>query len=124
MTKKITMYRNKNESTISVIDAPQYEAMDVEGWEGVHVEDMDVFMFVFNIQANAKEFPIHSSGDTWLAYVISGSGTLYAGTECGQKREGASYQAGDFIVFEANTPHGWANNGSDSKILFTKHTRQ
>lgn len=79
-------------------------------------------MFIFTVKADAVEFPIHTSDDKWLAYVISGSGTLYAGDSNDNKTEGISYQASDFISFDANTPHGWKNANQESKILFTKRS--
>jgi quercetin dioxygenase-like cupin family protein len=66
------------------------------------------------------EFPIHTSEDEWLAYVVSGAGTLYAGTSEMERTEGIEYQAGDFITFEADTPHGWKNGSAESRILFAK----
>lgn len=91
-----------------------------EGWDGQSFEFGNVFMFIFTIQANAVEFPLHSSPDTWLAYVISGSGTLIAGDSNDNKTQEMQYSAGDFITFDANTPHGWRNDNQKSKILFTK----
>ena len=91
-----------------------------DGWDGQSIEFGDVFMLIFTIQPDAVEFEIHSSEDTWIAYVISGSGTLIAGDNQDKKTHDIDYKAGDFITFDANTPHGWKNNQLLSKILFTK----
>ena len=103
----------KNAPEISIDEFP-------DGWEAESIEFEDVFMFIFTIQPDAVEFPIHSSKDKWLAYVISGSGILIAGDTNNEKSQSMGYKAGDFITFEANTPHGWKNGGQPGKILFVK----
>ena len=122
MSSHIVMSNDQGASTLSRSPVPEFSDMDVAGWQGVSLEDSGVFMFMFNIAANAEEFPIHADAAEWLAHVISGSGTLYAGTADLAKTTGIDYEAGDFITFQANTPHGWKNGGSPSRILFVKRS--
>ena len=120
MSNHIIMSNDNGASSLATSPAPEFEAFDVKGWQGRAVEDSGVFMFMFDIAANAEEFPLHVDAAEWLALVISGSGTLYAGTADMQKTDGMEYRAGDYITFEANTPHGWKNGGEPSRILFVK----
>ena len=117
----ILMSAKQGGSVLSKTAAPAFNANDFpEGWSGAGVEASGVFMFVLNIAEGAAEFAIHASEDAWLAYVVSGSGTLYAGDAHSQKTEALTYQAGDYITFEAHTPHGWVNDGAESILLFVK----
>ncbi|XPF94538.1 cupin domain-containing protein [Colwellia sp. RE-S-Sl-9] len=121
MASVIEMLANSGNSKLVRKNAPDISIDEFpEGWDGVSIEYADVFMFIFTIQPDAAEFPIHSSQDKWLAYVISGSGTLIAGNSQNEQTQSMEYKAGDFISFEADTPHGWKNNKQLSKILFTK----
>ena len=124
MGSYIVMSRNEDgSSALKRIDAPEFSDMDFPAcWLGKVVEDSGIFMFTFDISAEAAEFPIHVSEDEWLAYVISGSGVLFAGTAGMEKTNGVAYQAGDFIAFDADTPHGWKNDGGESQILFVKRS--
>lgn len=54
--------------------------------------------------------------------VISGGGTLIAGSEPDIKTDCTNYRSGDFITFQADTPHGWINGDADSQVLFVKAT--
>lgn len=90
------------------------------GWQGAGVEGAGLFLFQFDISPGAVEFPVHADPAEWLAYVISGSGTLFVGTADGDKTDGTVYQAGDFITFRPDTPHGWKSDGVASRILFVK----
>lgn len=120
MANHIIMRQCSGASSLESSVAPEFSALDFTGWQGVSLEDSGVFMFVFIIEPEAVEFPIHSSEDAWLAYVISGTGWLYAGSVDQQATESIEYRSGDFITFQADTPHGWKNGGEKSKILFVK----
>lgn len=121
MSSHITMFNQQGASYLSKQCAPEFSNLDFPaGWQGQALEDSGVFMFLFRVSADAVEFPIHTSEDEWLAYVVGGAGTLFSGTADLEKTEGMSYQAGDFITFAADTPHGWLNGGAESRILFVK----
>lgn len=120
MSDHIIMSNNNGASKLAKSPAPKFEALDFKGWQGRAIEDSGVFMFMFDIAPDAEEFPIHVDEAEWLAVVLSGSGTLYAGTAELQKTDGIKYRAGDYITFEPNTPHGWKNGGDPSRILFVK----
>lgn len=120
MSDHIIMSNVNGASSLAKSPAPEFEALEFKGWQGRAVEDSGIFMFMFDIAANAEEFPIHVDEAEWLALVLSGSGTLFAGTADLQKTEGMDYQAGDSITFQGGTPHGWKNGGKSSRILFVK----
>ena len=121
MASHIQMFMEAGGSRLDKKTLPEFEPGDFPaGWVGLAVEDSGIFMFMFNIAADAAEFPIHASEDAWLAYVVSGSGTLYAGTADSERTGGVEYEAGDFITFEAGTPHGWKNGAAPGRILFAK----
>lgn len=122
MSSHITMSNSNGASTLTKSDGPKLYTAGHDGWQGLSLEASGVFIFMFDIAPDAAEFPIHASEDKWLAYVISGSGTLFAGTADMEKTEGMSYAAGDFVTFERNTPHGWINDSEPSRILFTKQS--
>lgn len=101
--------------------APAFSGGDFPaGWQGTGLEDSGVFMFLFDVSPGAVEFPVHADEAEWLAYVISGSGTLFAGTAAMEKTTGTRYSAGDVITFRAKTPHGWKTDGESNRILFVK----
>ena len=120
MASHIIMSNVDGASALAKSPAPEFEAFEFKGWRGRAVEDSGVFMFLFDIAPDAEEFPIHADEAEWLALVLSGAGTLYAGTADMQKTEGMDYQAGDYITFQGGTPHGWKNGGEPSRILFVK----
>ncbi|WP_096086324.1 cupin domain-containing protein [Agaribacterium haliotis] len=121
MAKHIVMSENAGASVLAQQNAPEFSSADFpEGWSGAGLEASGVFMFVLKLEEGAAEFDIHASEDQWLAYVVSGAGTLFAGTAENVKTEGMAYEAGDFITFEANTPHGWLGDGNESRLLFVK----
>ncbi len=120
MSNHFVMRSTDSGSTLSQQKAPEFEALDITGWGGLTLEDIGLHLFIFNIDADAAEFPIHSSPNTWLAYVISGSGTLFAGDTTNTRTDQIEYRAGDFITFHADTPHGWKNGNEAGKILFCK----
>lgn len=120
MNKHITMKNSAAGSVLSETSAPEFAPLDIDGWQGMSLDDLGLSFFIFNIEANAPEYPLHSAEDTWLAYVISGSGELHAGTDSGEKTQSVRYRAGDLITFHPDTPHGWKNDDSNSKILFAK----
>ena len=121
MVSHIEMLANEDGSNLARQNAPEIIVDDFpKGWDGQSMEFGGVFMLIFTIQPDAVEFPLHSSEDTWLAYVVTGSGTLIAGDNQENKTQEMQYKAGDFITFDANTPHGWKNDNQLSKILCTK----
>jgi len=120
MSTHIIMSNDEGASALAKKPAPEFSNLDFPGWQGLSIEDSGLFMFMFNIAAAAAEFPIHADEAEWLAFVVSGAGTLYAGTADLKKTDGIDYEAGDFITFAANTPHGWKNRGEPSRILFVK----
>ena len=120
MASHIIMSNESGASTLSKVPAPDFDALEFKGWQGRAVEDSGIFMFMFDIAPDAEEFPIHADEAEWLALVLSGAGTLYAGTADMQKTDGMDYEAGDYITFQGGTPHGWKNGGEPSRILFVK----
>lgn len=120
MSSHIIMSNVNGASALSKSAAPKFEALDFEGWQGRAVEDSGLFMFMFDIAPDAEEFPIHADDAEWLALVLSGRGTLFAGTAEMQKTDGVDYAAGDYITFQGSTPHGWKNSDEPSRILFVK----
>ena len=120
MANHILMKNQSGDSVLDQLEAPEFSSADHAGWEGLGVEASGVFLFMFRIEAGAVDFPLHDSPDAWLGYVVSGSGTLHAGSADGKLMDSVAYQAGDFITFEPNTQHGWSNGGEPSKIMFVK----
>ena len=117
----IVSRRADGSSVVESMEGPEFSDTDFpSGWRGAGLEDAGLFMFQFEIAPGAVEFPVHADPAEWLAYVISGSGTLYAGTAGMEKTDGATYAAGDIITFRSDTPHGWLPDGGASRILFVK----
>ncbi|MCQ3830399.1 cupin domain-containing protein [Microbulbifer elongatus] len=121
MSKHFIMFEHQGASGIETTDAPEFTSHEnMPGWKARAVEDAGIFMFQFEIEPGAVEYPIHTSDEAWLAFVASGHGTLYAGDAEENRTEGVRYQAGDFITFKPNTPHGWLNGNEKSLILIVK----
>lgn len=122
MSQHIVMSEQNGVSVLRTQEAPSYSPLDFPGWKGMAAEDSGIFMFIFDIDGDAAEYPLHASEDAWLAYVITGMGILFSGNPEGEKLGQLDYQAGDLITFQPNTQHAWKNGGAPSKILFTKQT--
>ncbi|HEY8567946.1 cupin domain-containing protein [Microbulbifer sp.] len=123
MSKHYIMFEHQGASAIEATEAPDFTSHEnMPGWKARAVEDAGTFMFQFEIEPYAVEYPIHTSDEAWLAYVVSGHGILYAGDAEEKRTEGVNYSAGDFITFRPNTPHGWMNGNDKSVILFTKRS--
>lgn len=124
MTWHIIMSNDVNgNSTLESVSGPGFDGQGFPaGWKGAGLEDSGVFMFLFDVAPDAVEFPVHADEAEWLAYVVSGSGTLFTGTAALDRTDGAAYETGDFITFRANTPHGWKSDGEASRILFVKRS--
>ncbi|WP_078086133.1 cupin domain-containing protein [Microbulbifer mangrovi] len=123
MSKHLIIFEHEGASTIETVEAPDFTSHEnMPGWKARSVDDAGIFMFQFSIEPGAVEYPIHTSDEAWLAYVASGYGTLFAGDTEENRTEGADYQAGDFITFKPNTPHGWLNGDSPSVIVLTKRS--
>lgn len=121
MNQYISMSMSDDKSQLSSTPLASFTPLDFPGWQGLSIEDKSLFMFIFDIEANADEFPLHASDQNWLAYVIEGNGILYAGTtDNKEKTSEIPFSAGDAISFEANVPHGWKVNNIASKILFCR----
>ena len=121
MSKHLIMFEHQGASAIETIDAPEFTSHEnMPGWKARAMEDAGIFMFQFEIEPGAVEYPIHTSDEAWLAYVASGQGTLYAGDAGENRTEGVQYQEGDFITFKPNTPHGWLNGNEESILVIVK----
>lgn len=121
MPSHFLMKNQSGNAAFEKLDAPEFAAADYDGWESLAVEASGIFFFMFKIDADAVDYPLHASPDAWLGYVVEGAGYLTAGNQDGsQELDRATYQAGDFITFEPNTQHGWSNGNTPAKILFVK----
>ncbi|MCU4675629.1 cupin domain-containing protein [Catenovulum sp. 2E275] len=120
MSKLIKMTEQQGASFLATETGPKFEALEHQGWNGATIEESGVFVFMFDIEKDAVEFPLHASDQVWMGYVVSGSGTLYAGCANEEKTGQVHYQAGDFISFAANTLHGWENDCQPSKLMFIR----
>lgn len=122
MSKHIIVSGKAGDSFLTSEAQPPFEDMDFSGWQGLAIEKAGIFMF--NISANAVEFPLHTSDLSWSAYVISGSGTLFSGNKDLEKSDSILYKSGDFITFEADTPHAWKSDNVESRIIFIQDKLQ
>lgn len=118
--KHFIMTDKGGQSFLETQSAPVFEEADYEGWEALSIETAGLFFFMFKVQPNAEDFPLHASPDDWISYVISGHGKLFAGIADGPKTEQVEFKAGDFISFKPNTQHAWENGSSETKLLFLK----
>jgi quercetin dioxygenase-like cupin family protein len=122
MSTHIIMSQTDGVSHLAAQPAPAFSPQEFPGWQGLALKDSGVFMFIFDIEAGAAEYPLHSSEDEWLAYVVSGSGELHSGNPEGELLDMKPFAAGDFITFRANTQHAWRNGDHPSRILFVKRS--
>lgn len=120
MAARISVTETNGASSLAGAPAPELADLGHRGWRGLSLEAAGLVAFMFDIEADADEFPIHADGAEWIAHVVSGSGTVHAGTAELEKTSSMDYTAGDFFVFSANTPHGWTNGGAPSRILFVR----
>lgn len=121
MNQHIEMFLDNESSALKTHKLPQFSPLDFPGWHGLAVENESIHMFIFSIDENASEFPLHASDQEWLAYVVMGEGRLIAGTKDNQTQTSSiKFCAGDAITFRADTPHAWKMSPGAGKILFCR----
>ncbi|MEM1083088.1 MAG: cupin domain-containing protein [Verrucomicrobiota bacterium] len=120
MSHHFIMSDQEGSSAIAKQEAPEFSALEYQGWSGQALEASGVFCFILKVKAGGDEFPMHADAAAWLGYVVSGSGELFSGNAAGDKLEAVAFAAGDFITFEPNTQHAWKNGPDESKILVVK----
>jgi quercetin dioxygenase-like cupin family protein len=124
MSNHITMALTDSAATIcsklAVAPNSEFEPLGFAGWRGRAVEASGLFSFMFDIEPGAKPYPLHTDPAPWLAVVIKGSGTLIGGSEPNNETCQKHFVAGDYITFEAGTPHAWCNDDTHTQILFLK----
>ncbi|MBM7036101.1 cupin domain-containing protein [Vibrio ulleungensis] len=107
-------------SFITVEPNSEFVPLDFQGWRGRAVEASGLFSFMFDIEPGAQPYPLHTDPAEWLAVVVTGSGVLLGGSEPDNELCQQHFVAGDYITFEAGTPHAWRNDQVHTQILFVK----
>lgn len=65
-----------------------------------------------------KSVPSHGGANAYALYVISGAGVLtLTSTDASEDRE-LPFRAGDVLLFEPDTQHGWTNTGCEPFVWF------
>ena len=111
-------------ATSSSAAAPEMVAVEGQtGWSYQLYSDATVGadFYVYDIKANATEFPIHDGGPgVWLTYIVKGSGDVVLGDQDGNATgQTAHYEAGDYVIFQPNTFHGWKPSNEDTVLVFS-----
>ncbi|MBU2887735.1 hypothetical protein KO507_18365 [Gilvimarinus agarilyticus] len=92
----------------------------VPGWTVQALDDSGVSLLVLRAESGADFFAMHTSDDAWLAYVVHGCATLMAGDEPDDITDGMDCTAGNFITFDASTPHAWQTDGGPFEVVLAK----
>ncbi|MGA9658350.1 MAG: cupin domain-containing protein [Asticcacaulis sp.] len=62
--------------------------------------------------------PPHSGPNPYALYVISGAGILTLTTADTSEVRELPFKAGDILLFEPDTQHGWVNTSSEAFVWF------
>jgi quercetin dioxygenase-like cupin family protein len=90
-----------------------------EGWAAGAISEGGVDFYVFRAAPNAP-LEAHKSPESWIGYVVSGSGELGLTDESGNQKSVIRYKPGDIMVFRPDTMHSWKNGSTEAVILFVK----
>jgi quercetin dioxygenase-like cupin family protein len=104
-------------------DAPGWADIGVDGWSLAALSDAGVDLFIYKV-APGKPLAIHKSDLEWLAYVLEGNGQLILADAAGKQTGVVEFKKGDFMVFRADTMHGWKGGTAEALMLFVTPTKK
>ncbi|WP_020208763.1 cupin domain-containing protein [Gilvimarinus chinensis] len=120
MSFHVIMSKVQNCSILTRSGEPETVEIGVVGWTLQTMNDSGVSLLVLRAEPEADYFAMHTSDEAWLAYVIKGCATLIAGSEPDDITDGIDCYAGDFITFDASTPHAWQTDGHSFEVVLAK----
>jgi len=122
MTYKIDLDSNGG-SAAGATAAPAFAESGVKGWTLSMLSGAGVDCYIYKAAAG-QPLAIHKSDVEWLAYVIEGNGQLILADADGKQTGVVNFKKGDYMIFQANTMHGWKGGTVDSQMLFVTLTKK
>ena len=110
-------------SAVGAKDAPAYADAGVKGWLVTGLSDSGVDMYIYKV-APGQPMAIHKSDVEWVAYVLEGNGQLLLADAAGKQTGVVNFKKGDYLVFRADTMHGWKGGTVEAQMLFVTPTKK
>ena len=101
---------------------PAFADAGLKGWTVQAFSSAGVDWFIFKLATGAALYPFHKSPDSWIGYILEGSGQLLLGDEGNTQKGVVNFKKGDFLLFGADAVHAWKNGSKETQILFLKAT--
>jgi quercetin dioxygenase-like cupin family protein len=60
----------------------------------------------------------------WIAYVLEGNGQLLLADAAGKQTGVVNFKKGDYMIFRADTMHGWKGGTAEAQLLFVTPTKK
>ena len=103
--------------------APAWVESGVKGWTLTALSDAGVDCYLYKA-APGQPMAIHKSDVEWLVYVIEGNGQVILSDADSKPTGVVNFKKGDYMIFRANTLHGWKGGTVESQILFVTPTKK
>ena len=103
--------------------APAWADAGVKGWTVTALSDAGVDVYMYKV-APGQPMAIHKSDVEWVAYVLEGDGQLILANAEGKQTSVVNFKKGDYMVFRANTLHGWKGGTAEALMLFVTPTKK
>lgn len=110
-------------SSAGAKDAPAWGDAGTKGWTVSALVDSGVDFYIFKAAPGAP-MAIHKSDVEWIAYVLEGNGQLLLADAAGKQTGVVNFKKGDYMVFRADTMHGWKGGTAEAQILFVTPTKK
>lgn len=122
MNKAYKINDKKGVAISELFQTPTFEDAGQTGWTIQTHTAVGIDYVMLSATKDAAVFPLHSDDKEWFGYIVQGSGELHIG-DADTIRERIPYKTGDFVIFNANTYHGWHSTSDLSKLMFVKPSK-
>jgi len=110
-------------SAAGAADAPAWVESGVKGWTFKALSGAGVDSYIYKA-APGQPMAIHKSDVEGLVYVIEGNGQLILANAEEKQTSVVNFKKGDYMIFAANTLHGWKGGTVEAQILFVTPTKK
>jgi hypothetical protein len=103
--------------------APAWADAGTKGWNLTMLSDIGIDFYIFKAAPGAP-MAIHKSDVEWIAYVLEGNGQLLLADAAGKQTGVVNFKKGDYMIFRADTMHGWKGGTAEAQLLFVTPTKK
>jgi hypothetical protein len=118
--KLIKVENVKGVTQCKIQSSPELVNAGAKGWNAKIFSEQEMDFYIYDIDADAETFPLHTADDNWVIYIMEGLGELLLGDDDFNLQSSTKYQQGDIISIDSKLIRGWKNGPQQSKIIFVK----